>query len=80
MPQADESWTRTHSNGWIGWVKSVPELGVPVRYVASAAPAGTTRPGSEHATAELARAASDADVREASGHHCSDSCEPWHEG
>jgi hypothetical protein len=74
---ADE-WIRTHSNGWIGWVKKVAELGG--RYVASAAPGGETRSGSDHATPELAKAASDAGVREATGHQCSSACDPWHEG
>ena len=73
-----DSWTRKHSNDWIGWVEKEPLLGN--RYVASAAPAGESRSGSDHATLELAKVASDAAVRKASGHRCSEACEPWHEG
>ena len=70
-----ESWSRTHSNDWIGWVYLVP-LGD--RYVASAAPEHATRSGSHHATAELAKAASDASLRRESGHECIAACTPWH--
>ncbi len=73
-----DSWIRKHSNGWIGWVKSVSELGD--RYVASAAPENETRSGSHHATLEFAQADSDASVHENSAHTCSPACEPWHEG
>ena len=80
MPHADESWTRKHSNEWIGSVTKISG-GLGGRYVASATPPTVeTRRGRDHATLELARTASDADVRDASGHHCSDACEPWHQG
>ena len=73
-------WTRSHVNGWRVYVEYVPALGegdTPGRYVASAlAPDGVTQGTSNHATLELAQAAADACVREASEHQCS-SCSPW---
>ena len=73
-----DSWTRRHSNGWFGRVEKVSGIGD--RYVASAARADEVILGSDHATPELAKARSDADVRRSTSHQCSDACEPWHEG
>ena len=67
-----EPWRVSTKNG----LDSDPLLGD--RYVASAAPTGETRSGSHHATAELAKAASDASVRRESAHECTAACTPWH--
>ncbi len=71
-----ESWSRTHSNGWTGWVYLEP--GLEDRYAASAAHENDTRSFSHHVTAELAKAAADASVRRASDHECTAACTPWH--
>jgi hypothetical protein len=75
-----KTWMRTHANGWRGYVEYVPAFGeanTPGRYVASAiAPDGSPPRASNHATIELAQAAADASVREASGHDRCD-CSPW---
>lgn len=73
---ADE-WTRTHSNGWTGWV--VPHLVQPSLYVGAAGPTGKNRSGGTYATVALAKLASDEAVHQESGHKCSFACEPWRE-
>ena len=70
------SWRRKHSNGLFGRAEKISEIGD--RYVAAAARSGEFVLGSDHATLELAKARSDADVQ-ATGHQCSADCEPWHE-
>jgi len=49
------------------------------RYVAFAAPEGSTISGGTHATADLAMGAADRLVKDRSGHECSSKCEEWHE-
>lgn len=70
-----DSWLRKHDNGLFGRVEKTSDIGD--RYVASVGRSGEPTHGSHHATLELAKAKADADVR-ATGHHCSDACEPWH--
>jgi hypothetical protein len=72
-----DSLVRVHSNSWVGWVEKEPLLNG--RFIAAAAPAGRSRSGSDHATAELAQHASDIAVWQ-TGHRCSALCEPWHRG
>ena len=74
-----EEWSRIHSHGWIGWVVPAPEW-MGHRYLASVALAGNTRGASDHATVELAKAASDETVQNEDEHTCSAECGPWRRG
>lgn len=68
------AWSRSHSNGWYGWVRLEALVGN--RYVAAAAPLNDSRSASVHVTPERAMAASDASVHE-TGHACDRDCTPW---
>ena len=70
-----DSWLRQHHNGLFARVEKSSELAD--RYVASVGRSGEHAAGSDHATLELAQARAEADVQ-ATGHRCSDACEPWH--